>query len=159
MLILPGELLLPWLPVSCHLPQTTSSPGTLLHHCVHATSNEQHNGCAHRGSDEPSPGASITSLMFWAKNNTRSWRPGTGPQHGNSRQVLAEVLAQVLAKMGVLAGVLAQVLAVSVFQKGPACHSGQHHHFCQDLCQHFRQHFPAFPCWGPVPGRLDLKGF
>ena len=86
----------------------------------------------------------------------RSRRPGTGPENGNSRKVLAGVLAQVLAKMGVLARLLAQVLAgcfVSVFPKGPTCqhlcqHSSQHPHFCQHLCQHPRQHFSGIPIFG-----------
>ena len=94
---------------------------------------------------------------------SRSRRPGTGPQNGNSRKVLAGVLAQVLAKMGVLAGVLAQVLAQVLAGRAlwenrdkTTCqhlcqHSGQHPHCCQHLCQHPRQHFSEIPILGSVP--------
>ena len=94
--------------------------------------------------------------IFWPVLTLRSRRPGTGPQNGNSRKVLAGVLAQVLAKMGVLAGVLAQVLAGRALWENrdkTACqhlcqHSGQHPHFCEHLCQHPCQHFSGIPILG-----------
>ena len=95
----------------------------------------------------------------------RSRRPGTRPQDGNARKVLAGVLAQVLAKTGVLARVLAQVLAgcfVSVFPNGPTCqhlcqHSAQHTHFGQHLCQHPRQHFSGIPILGSCTRSLGSQ--
>ena len=58
----------------------------------------------------------------------RSRRPGTGPENGNARKVLAGMLAQVLAKMRVLAQVLAGPGPLGK-QKQTACqHSGQHPH-------------------------------
>ena len=92
----------------------------------------------------------------------RSRRPGTGPQNGNSRKVLAGVLAQVLAKMGVLAGVLAHVLAscfVSVFPKGPTCAStpASTPIFASTCASTPASTFLEFPFWGPVPGRRDLN--